>query len=97
VLIKPLSLSLIACFYSGVRSERAVICPRAEPSRLFRVRRVIEGATARTIVCSLTLCFGWSARQAGIYTGRILKGEKPADLSVQQATKVEPFIHWRPS
>ena len=36
-----------------------------------------------------------SYRLADLYAGRVLKGEKPADLSVQQSTKVEIFLNLR--
>jgi putative tryptophan/tyrosine transport system substrate-binding protein len=34
-----------------------------------------------------------SYRLAGVYAGRVLKGEKPGELPVQQGTKVELFLN----
>jgi putative tryptophan/tyrosine transport system substrate-binding protein len=36
-----------------------------------------------------------SYRAAGVYVGRILKGEKPSDLAVQQSAKVELIVNLR--
>ncbi len=76
-------------FYNS-RSERlAALSIQHRMPTIFQTRQFAAAGGLISYASSLTNSY----RLFGVYTGRVLKGEKPADLPVQQSTKVELTIN----
>jgi putative ABC transport system substrate-binding protein len=98
---------LDAAFVSLVQARTGALLVGGDAFFNNRIERLIELAARHAIptmysfrefgVAGGLISYGPSLReiyrQAGLYTGRILKGEKPADLPVIQATKLELIIN----
>jgi len=76
-------------FFSGRAEQLAALTIRHSVPAIFEYRRFAAAGGLASYGGSITDSY----RLAGVYTGRILKGEKPADLPVQQSTKIELFIN----
>jgi putative tryptophan/tyrosine transport system substrate-binding protein len=83
-----LAISADSLFTSHLRELAGLALGRAVPAG-YQFREFAAAGGLFSYGASLTDTF----RLAGDYTGRIIKGEKAADLPVQQATKVELVIN----
>jgi putative ABC transport system substrate-binding protein len=76
-------------FFNSRSGQLAALALRHSLPAIYQYREFTAAGGLISYGASLTDAF----QLAGIYTGRILNGEKPADLPVQQSTKVEMTIN----
>jgi hypothetical protein len=76
-------------FFSSRLEQLAALSVRYAVPTVYHFREFAAAGGLISYGGSITDAF----QEAGAYTGRILKGEKPADLPIQQVTKVELIIN----
>jgi putative ABC transport system substrate-binding protein len=78
-----------ATFFTSRSEQLAALTLHHAVATIFQYREFVATGGLMSYGSSLTDAF----RLVGVYTGRVLKGEKPADLPVQQATKAELLLN----